>query len=72
METKPLTPNPQRISDPLAKALAEVCDMAHDGATPEQCAAVYRSLARNPAYASARGELLRWASLWSTLGAKWR
>ena len=62
VDLKPLEPE-------LQNALGEVFSMAQDGSTPEQCAVVYRSLARQ--YPE-RQWLADWARRWELMGEKWR
>jgi hypothetical protein len=58
-----------RIAEPFTRALAEVCELAHRGKPPAECAVVYRSLAReHPHHAD---WLNRWANMWAHMGDSW-
>jgi len=53
----------------LAKSLGDVFDMAQQGSSPEQCAVVYRALAKDhPEHARM---LNQWAFRWEQMGPFW-
>lgn len=62
VDLKPMPPE-------LQKAVAEVFHMAQDGATPEACAVVYRSLYRQYPERTWLGD---WARRWEHMGDKWQ